>query len=155
MSKTIFQIRLLTIAVLFSSCSDYPCSKASLQFGLVGFTEAEADSIIIKKFAKNNPGILEDSVMIDHIGYRRINDTLDMVAIPGNALLESSSDYEIFFPANSLLFRVTAIEEEQLYHKKKGIFSTTKEGCENHIIGYRLNNQIKPVAEFNRTWFTR
>ncbi|WP_276501352.1 hypothetical protein [Terrimonas pollutisoli] len=145
----------MIITILSASCSDFPCAKASLQFGLVGFSDTEADTIIIKKFAKSNPAILEDSMMIDHIGFKRTNDTLKMVAFPSTALLESTSDYELFFPQTGKLVRVTGIEEEQLYHKRKGLFSTTKEGCENHITAYRLDGEIKTVPEFNLTYFTR
>lgn len=145
---------LLGVSVIVISCSDYTCSKASLQFGLVGFSDSEADTIVVKSYTKNS-STLVDSIPIYHINFNRASDTLKMAAFPGTALLESKFDYEIFFPEANKTIRVTEIEEEQLYLKKKGLFSTTKEGCENHIMAYRLNGQIKNVPQFNLTYFPR
>lgn len=142
------------VFVLYS-CGEYACSRAGLRFGLVGFSEADADTIIIKSFEKNNPGVMIDSVHLSGILFTRSNDTLDMVAFPATALLESRYDYQITFPGSAETLFVSGIEEEQRYLKKKGIFGSTKEGCENRVMAYRLNGQLKTVPRFNDTYFSR
>ena len=144
---------ILFAATMMQACSDYPCSKADLQFCLVDFSDSESDTIIIRRFVKGNFSSLLDSFSISHINYARSNDTLEMVAFPGTALLQSDYDYEIYFPETGKLISVTEISEEQRYLKKKGIFSTTKEGCVNQITSYMQDGQIKTVSEFNQAYF--
>jgi len=139
--------------IMMQACSDYPCTKADLQFGLVDFSDSESDTIIIRRFAKGNLVTLKDTIAIYNINFTRNNDTLKMVAFPGTALLQSDHDYEIFFPETGKLIRVTEISEEQRHLKKKGIFSTTKEGCMNQITSYMQDGQIKPVSGFNLAYF--
>ena len=146
---------ILFTGIMMPACSDYPCTKADLQFGLVDFSDSESDTIIIRKFVKGNFSSLQDSFSISHINFARSNDTLEMVAFPGTALLQSDYDYEIFFPETGKLIRVTEISEEQRYLKKKGIFSTTKEGCVNQITSYMQDGQIKTVSGFNQAYFVR
>ena len=144
---------ILFSVIMMQACSDYPCTKADLQFGLVDFSDSESDTIIIRKFEKGNFNSLQDSFFISQINFSRNNDTLEMVAFPGTALLQSDHDYEIFFPETGKLIRVTEISEEQRYLKKKGIFSTTKEGCVNQITSYMQDGRIKTVSGFNQAYF--
>jgi len=153
MSKISIVAVLLIVMGIMTSCSDFPCGRATLKFGLIGFSDTEADTIVIKRFSKTNSALI-DSIVTDHIGYQRNNDTLKMVALPSDALLESEYNYEIFFPENNILIRITEIAEEQLYLKKKGLFSTTKEGCLNRITSYQKDGQTVPVVS-NETYFSK
>ena len=98
---------------------------------------------------------VKNTFSIYNINFTRNNDTLEMVAFPATALLQSDHDYEIFFPETGKLIRVTEISEEQRYLKKKGIFSTTKEGCVNQITSFMQDGQINTVSGFNLAYFTQ
>jgi hypothetical protein len=146
----------LTLLIIFvlsaASCSDYPCSKAELQFGLVGFSNAESDTIILRRFTKIGTGsVLIDTFLLTNIWFQRSLDTLRMVGFPGSALLQSDYNYEIFFPAAAKLIKVSDIVEEQLYMKPH-----RKMGCGNRIISYVLNDQASAnIVSFNITYFTK
>ena len=136
-------IFLFVFLLLFSSCKECPCSKAELKFDLVGFSDTEADSIVIRQFDRNgNFNTKRDSFLIDHAGFIRFVDTLKMVAFPGNALLESRFDYEIFFPASNSLYRITEINEQMSTQRCGGLFGVEKVGCINPINSFKLNGNL-------------
>lgn len=126
---------------LLYSCS-CPCAKAELTFGLVGFSDSEADTIILRKFNKNsNFTSLKDTVAfwVDEIRFDRSNDTLLPVAYTSDAVLESAFDYEFYFPQSQSLFRISEIKEEK-EEQNCGIFSANKVGCSNVITSCKINN---------------
>jgi len=144
---SIFFLSVLLIA--FPSCKECPCVPGSLRFDLIGFSDTEADTFIIKKFEANgNFNIKTDSFFIDHVRYRRSNDTLKLVAYPGTAVLEGRSDYEIFFPASNSLFRITEISEQKST-QNCGLFSTTKVACVNPIRSFKMNGTLMNPYPFN------
>jgi hypothetical protein len=144
----------LALAVTSFSCSDYSCTKATLIFGLTGFSDTEADTIVIRRFEKNDNITVKDSFLIDHISFTRNNDTLKMGAFPSTAILETDFNYELFFPETGKLIRITDIQEEQL-EKKRGLFNTRKVGCENRITSYKKDGQISTSIEYNLTYISR
>jgi len=150
--KSFFQTSLAILVLLASSCGEYPCSKAELQFGLVGFSDAESDTIVLRRFEKHGGNsVLKDTFLLTNIWFRRNLDTLKMVGFPGYALLQSDYNYEIFFPAVPKLITITDIQEEQLYIERRG-----KVGCTNRIISYRLDGQVTTnIVPYNITYFTR
>jgi hypothetical protein len=106
--KWFFPKSLAILTVIIASCGEYACSKAEMQFGLVGFSDAESDTIILRRFEKNgSSSVLKDSFLLTNIWFQRNLDTLKMVGFPGSALLQSNYNYEIFFPAASKLITVT------------------------------------------------
>jgi hypothetical protein len=145
-------LAVLSAIVLFSLLScEVACSKAELQFGLIGFSDTESDTIILRRFTKNGGGsTLIDTFLLAGIRYRRNQDSLTMVAFPGNAVLTSNYDYDIFFPGPGKLIRITDMNEEQLYMKPRG-----KVGCVNRISSYKLNGQLINNITFNITYFTK
>ena len=147
--KLISHILLIVFTLLIASCGDYPCSKAELQFGLIGFSDTETDTIILRRFTKD--GTPKDTFLLNNIQFQRNQDTLRMVAFPGSAILESDYNYEIFFPSAAKLIHITDIKEEQLYRNPPG-----KVGCMNSISGYTLNGQATMnIVPFDVIYFTK
>lgn len=142
-------LAILSVAI---SCGDYACSKAEMQFGLVGFSDAESDTILLRRFEKNGGNsVLKDTFLLTSIWFQRNLDTLKMVGFPGTALLQSNYNYEIFFPATAKLITITDIQEEQLYIKPRG-----KVGCTNRIISYSLDGRTTTnIVPYNLTYFTK
>ena len=122
MRSKVLLITLFGYCSLLISCNDQPCSKADLSYRLIGFSDAEADTIILRRFEKNSL-VVKDSFVFNPanaIRFARFGDTLSMVAYPGYAVMDSDHDYEVFFPGASRTISVTAITEDQSYgHYKK------------------------------------
>lgn len=133
-----FILYLAIIFVLSVSSCEKECIVARLHFGLVGFTDAEADTIILRRFTKND---LKDTFLFRQIEFTRSNDTLEMAGIPINSYLESNYNYEILFPESGKIFSITDIQEDQ-QTMTKGLFNCTKEACLNKITGYKVNGQF-------------
>jgi hypothetical protein len=144
MRKNVFLfINSLTLAFL-SSCGEHPCAPTELTYSLIGFTDAESDTIILRRFTKNTSQ-LKDSFFFHEanpLRFSRKNDTLTMAAISSTALLESSYDYQLYFPQPNRLYTITNIVEEQLYGKNNSIFNTKKPMCGNRISSCSLNGQV-------------
>jgi hypothetical protein len=117
------------------------CINAKLRFGLIRFSDAEADTIILKRFTKNNPSNPRDTFLFKNIEFIRSNDTLDMAGIPVDSYLESNYNYEIFFPGSGECITISDILENK-ETMTKGLFSCTKEACVNSIAGYTANGQF-------------
>jgi hypothetical protein len=142
-------IFLLTIIV--SSCGESPCVKTELRYSLIGFTDAESDTIILRRFIKNTSQ-LKDTFFFDEgnpLRFSRTNDTLRMAAISSTALLESNYDYQLYFPQPNRLFNIRDIFEEKLFEKNNGIFNTKKIICANRINSCRLNGHLVNFTDWN------
>lgn len=150
MFKKIIPI-LLALIIVNASCSDYPCTKADLRFGLVGFSDTEADTIIIRRFEKQGSGsVLKDTFLFSNIFYRS-QDTLSMGGVPSTASLQPEYNYEIKIPGAARLMTITNIIEEQRFIKPSG-----KVGCINNIKGYTLNGQVyNNIEPFNTTYLSK
>lgn len=144
MHKYTFVSLILLLTIIISSCGESPCVKTELRYSLIGFSDAESDTIIIRRFTKNTSQ-LTDTVLFDEanaIRFSRSNDTLTMGAYSSAALLESNYDYQLYFPQPNKVFNITDIFEEQLFEKNKGIFNTKKIICANRINSCMLNGQL-------------
>jgi hypothetical protein len=133
----------ISLSAILISCGEYQCSKADLRFGLIGFSDAEADTIVLRRFDKtgnfNSP---LDTFLLTNISFNRRSDTLVMGAFPGTALLQSDHNYQIFFPQGNTLISVTEIAEEQRSIRRS---FTDKVGCVNFIQSCKLNGQLTPI----------
>ncbi len=153
-----FLKKLLTISsiaiglIFFNSCYNYPCTSGELHIGLKGFSDTEADTIIVRRFYGNTPQ-LKDTFLVDHIGFKRNLDTLEMVATPGVVFPTIEFDYEFYFPEPARLFKISNITEEQRSIKKK--LGGTKEGCVNRITGYTLDGLPVNTTGFSRTYLKK
>ena len=149
MKKT-FIICLPVLLIGFLSCKECPCAPGQLKFDLIGFSDAEADTFIIRKFEPTgNFTNKQDSFLIDQVGTVRFHDTLKVVAYPGTALLPGGFDYEIFFPASNNVFRITEINERMSTQRCGGLFATDKVGCANTITSFKLDGAIVNPWPFN------
>jgi len=148
--KTIFSfsfLLLLTVSAL-QSCTKTPCINATLEFGLISFSDTESDSIILRRFEKgSNFRSLTDTFLLD-IQFTRTNDTLNIASTRSIGLLTSRFDYEIYLPVAAKLFRVTSIVEE--YREIKHAFwNNVKVGCINEITSLTVDNANYLLPEYN------
>lgn len=128
---------------VLTSCGKYPCSKAFIEYALIGFTDNEADTLILRRFNKTSP-VIKDSIVFDSnnpIRFNRQAETLRMAAYTSDALLESTYDYQLFFPGAGKTFTITGITEIESF-KKNGLFNTNKTGCINPVSAYTLDGQM-------------
>jgi hypothetical protein len=152
--KHIIYFILVTLSVLFQYCSRTPCGKADLHFQLISFSDAESNSIILRRYAKGqNFQQLKDTTLLQ-IGFRRSNDTLFQSSSSTPGLITSGYDYELYFPVANKIYRITEIEEVQ-GEIKHSIFHPTKEGCINSISSLKINGQLVPPLSFNYFYLTK
>jgi hypothetical protein len=146
MATKIYLLVFIVFTLLSISCQT-PCVKGDLRYKLVGFTDAEASTIILKRFQKNST-VVKDSFVFNPanpIRFERFADTLFMIAYTSNALLYSENDYQLIFPAAGKTVTITEIEEEQQY-MTKSIFNLTKKGCGNVINSCKIDGQFTKPA---------
>lgn len=146
----------LLMIVLFS-CGEYPCIKADLKFNLIGFSDQESDTIILRRYQKNST-VLKDSFVFNPanaIRFARFGDTLFTIAYTSNALLQSDYDYQLFFPEARRMISITEINEVQSYSKKKGLFNNTKEGCVNSIVSCSVDAVLTSVIFPNQVYLRK
>ena len=140
-----------------SSCGKYPCGKASLQYALIGFTDAESDSLILRRFNKNGTAV-KDSFIFganNPIRYWRQSDTLHMASFTSDALLESAYDYQLFFPLAGKIYTITEINETESFGNK-GLFSMDKTYCINPVSSYTVNGQtVNSLLHFNIIYLSK
>lgn len=139
---------LLYLAIIFvlsvTSC-EKPCTKAQAVFSLIGFTDSEADTIILRKFAKSSSfSIPLDTALLD-IRFNRSHDTLKAVSFTGDAILVSDYNYQVFFPESSQLITITDIIENENTATEGLLSCTKKDACMNNISGYTINGQFNPI----------
>lgn len=157
MKKLLIIFPILIASIFFNSCGEYPCAKADLRYGLIGFTNAESDTIIIRRFTKNSL-VVKDSFFFDEnnpIRFQRFADTLQMVAYTSDALLESNFDYQIFFPGAGKIFNIKDILETQSYGKGKSIFNTGGPSCINQIVSFNLDGVLSGNISSSRIYLTK
>lgn len=141
------------VLMFFNSCGSYPCITGELQFGLIGFTDAEADTMIIRRFVINSSQ-QKDSFFINDNAYTRYSDTLKIVASSSAVVLSPEYDYQIYFPGPDKLLKISNITEEQQSIRKD--IGCTKEGCMNRITGYTVNDvRVNIISGYNRTYFRK
>lgn len=148
-----YTILLAIAASLLQACTKTDCADAELHFGLVGFSDHEADSIILRRFTKNSGFTsLVDTARLD-IGFKRSNDTLGIASQLVNLQMTSGYDFEFYFPVAGRSYRITEINEEQS-EQRKSIFNNTKELCINRVTSLKVNgNVLRP--DYNLFYLTR
>jgi len=149
-------ILLSLICTLISAC-EYHCTNTSPNIAFVAFPEDQTDTIVVKRFTKgSNFSNLIDSRQIDKFNssFQKINDTLTVwIAYGLEVGFVSRYDYEFTLPSTGRQFRISDIDEPQRT-LKKGLFSTTKEGCINSINSYRVNDQLT-TGEYISTFYIK
>jgi hypothetical protein len=147
---TIFSFILLCIA----SC-DVPCSKAEIQFGLIGFSDAESDTIILHRFSKGTTTAVDSfSLNKQVLQFYRQGDTLQFSSFSSNYLLTSNYDYQFYFPALARTILLSNLYEDQSSQTKTA-FNCTKELCVNRITRYQLDTVEYNIPEESNTIFLK
>ena len=133
---------------MINSCGHYPCGDASSLIGLVNFTEAESDTIIVRRFTKGSDfTALHDSAIItnNNANLQRQFDTVRVLFnFEGNEFITSEYDFQIFLPATNNLYELTDIAEDIRYGSKAG----QKVYCINPITSYKLNGELIKLNPF-------
>jgi len=143
-----FKNTLLCILPIFLlvSCDRPPCEKANYYIALTSFTNAESDTIVIRRFTKaSNFTSLKDTFLLSETSshFQRNNDTLLVLQpIEQNNSITSTYDYEVFLPGANKLFQISDIVENILTNNS----GLGKVGCDNTFNSYQLNGQLVSVA---------
>jgi len=150
-----FLIPFLTVLICLCSCTSTPCFTGSFHFGLKGFTQAEADTILVRRyFPGSNFAGVADSFLLTP-GFRVQQDTLEITSISmPESFLSAGYDYQFYFPAIDKTIRLTGITEENR-EIKHSIFNNVKVGCENTITGMKADGISLTPAGFNNFYFSR
>ena len=146
----------VVIFILLASCGQHPCAKGDLHYHLIGFSDAEADTIILRRFPKNST-ILVDSFVFNEtnpIRFVRVSDTLVMPFYITTGLLQSDYDYQLYFPGAARVISITSIQEEQTYGTRSG-FINTSAGCTNIIKGCTLDGILVNAVVFPNAIYLR
>jgi hypothetical protein len=140
MQKSYSILTIVALTCLLFSCGQYPCARGGLRYNFVGFSDAESDTFIIRRFTRNS-NIIKDSIpQYDAVRYNRSGDTLNMVAYLSNVLLQSDYDYQLFFPGANKTFAITEINED--FQNSGGGFTGTGEPmCINPVTSCKVDGQ--------------
>jgi hypothetical protein len=138
---------ILFISTSFISCKEYPCSQASGNISITGFTINETDTIIVRKFAKSTnfstplATFVLDSLNSSFLRKANVLEIYGSIAYGTDNGLLSKYDYEIYLPSPNRVFQISEITEEQ--KTKKAGFSMEKSGCINPITSFKVNGSLK------------
>lgn len=144
------------IFILLASCGKYPCAKGKLRYHLIGFSDAEADTIILRRFPKNST-TLSDSLVFNEtnpIRFVRVSDTLVMPFYLSTELLQNDYDYQLYFPGAARVISITGIQEEQSYGTRSGFISPSA-GCINIITGCTVDGVSVSAVVFPNAIYLR
>lgn len=135
---------IISLLFVIASCN-YPCAPSDgLQMELIGFTQLEADTILLKKFEKGSDfRRAVDSLMIDSnvTRFRLSNDTLRITSTISTTNLLSKYDYMVSIPSTNSLFYITEMKEPQ----QEGRKSKYKIMCGNSIQSCKINGTETPI----------
>lgn len=144
------------IFILLASCGQHPCAKGDLRYRLIGFSDAEADTIVLRRLQKNTSSVQDSFIFNENnpIRFTRFTDTLIMTSYSSTALLQSDYDYQLYFPAAARVISITGIQEEQSYGTRSGLFGSTG-GCINIITGCIVDGVPVNAVVFPNTIYLR
>ena len=156
-----FVIVLLFTCLVTVSCKKYiDCGLGQLTLSFVSFSDSEIDTIIVKRFDKNN-GFLNtlDSIVIDMntSNNANYNDTVVInFSIRNDNNFSSKYDYIIYLPKIERTYKVNNIIEQ--YDKMRnsgGLFSFDKRYCVNNITTYSIDNVVKNTDYYQRLYINK
>lgn len=128
----------------FFSCT-YPCAPSNgLRMELVGFTQQEADTVILKKYEKGKGFTVQiDSLVIDSNITRFVlkNDTLKIAYSLSTTNLLSNYDYLVRIPSANSVFYITEMNEPQ----QEGRKSRYKVMCGNAVQSCKINGTATSI----------
>ncbi|MDQ6902617.1 MAG: hypothetical protein M3139_06350 [Bacteroidota bacterium] len=123
---------------------------------LVSFSEAETDTVVIRRFSKaTNFTALKDTFLLAsaNANFQRMNDTtLLLQNIDQYNIITSTYDYEIFIPKANRLFKISDVVEK-FQTARAGL---GKVGCINPITSYKIDGQlISPTSYYGYVYLNR
>ena len=137
------------VCVILSSCHKAHCNTASFSLGLVAFSTAESDTIILRRFDKGTNFTSEhDSLLIDTLNtpFQRYSDTTILYyrTPDGLSVFTEEYDYEIYLSKLNRVFRLTDI----IYTNALGA-SGERQFCFAKLNSYNINGQLKNPSNDN------
>lgn len=142
------------ILLTAQSCIRHDCASDELRYSLIGFSDQDASSIILRRFAKGTNFNTKIDTSIQDIDFKRNNDTLNMVRRVVNMQITSGYDYEFYFPLSGNTYRLTEINEEKT-EQKKSFLNNTKELCINPIISLKVNGALVYPPYYNHFYLRK
>src|SRR5664279_127739 len=146
MGKIIVFVCLL---IIISSCNrEYNCSNDTLKLTFIGYTKANVDTLIIKKYAANtNFQQLQDSMMfiLDTAGISQSNDTISFGGNKPNNVIQFGSDWQVMVPSTNKTVAISNIVSPQQQGKcSAGYFDKIACVCYNSIQSLVQDGQTIP-----------
>ena len=134
----------ISVSMLAACSRSRPCVEGTAILNFVSFTDAETDSIVLRKYVKDNGfNSLIDSVIISKNNsiYQKSNDTLHILtSMQGEYNLDIHYDYEVYMPYTNKLFRISNIVVEQT-EMNGDLTYFDKNICLDPMRSYTLNGQ--------------
>ena len=126
------------LLILISSCnSEYNCSNNTLKLTFIGYSKADVDTLIVKKYAANtNFQELQDSMVItrDTSGIAQSNDTISFGVNAPNNIIQFGSDWQVSIPSTNKTISISNIVSPQQQGKcSTGYFDKVACVCYNSI----------------------
>jgi hypothetical protein len=132
----------LLLCLLFASCARQPCLRANSAIALISFTNAESDTVILRRFTRSTDFVtLKDTFILSSVigNFQMRNDTTFIFQyVDQYNAITSTYDYEVSIPKANKVFRISNVTEDiRSIHAGLG-----KVNCINPIISYKLNGQL-------------
>ncbi len=143
----------LLISGILAGCGETPCAEAELRIRLVNMSDAESDTLIMRRLQKNSMVVIDSFNFFNAIRFTRFGDTLIPEAYPYNLIMKSKYDYQLYFPGAARQFHITNITEQISSHKKSGFADKT--GCINPVNGCRVDGTDVSVIQFPNTIYLK
>lgn len=129
----------------FFACNQCDCIDENLRPNFIAFAPAEVDTIVIKRYAKDNrfAAVIDTSLITnpDYVMQQR-GDTITFPIRTGDFTLNPNFDYVIQLPAASRSFQISEIDNEQIRDDCSG-----KVQCINPIRSLKINGTWQPLKE--------
>ena len=149
-------IAIVSLLTLVGCCYEVDCDQNNLNFGLISFAQADIDTLVFRKYqANSNFQKLKDTMQITNINVLTPAFSGDTVLFLTSNIrttnikfqLVAGEDYEIFIPGTNKLTRITDILEQKTTRKNCDISDGNK-GCDNPIISFKIDGQLKTSEPF-------
>ena len=135
------------------SCKEYPCSHATGNISITGFSVNETDTVIVRKYAKStNFTTPLDTFVVDSLNssYLRKGNVLEIygsISHGNDYGLLSTFDYEIYLPKPNRLFQISELTEKQ-ESRSTGFLNMDHRGCNNGFNSYKVNGVPNGYSEY-------
>jgi len=132
-------------------CQTVTCISSNLTFELIGFSEAEADTLIVRRYIKGDGFTVLKDASLSSVNYIKKNDTLIVSFVKGGYYFDSRSDYQVYLPGAGKQYSITEINEEVV--ERKYIFFVAAKPSSCNTKSLKINGQI--VALKNNIFYPK